>query len=82
VIDVADERIWLHFPATGGYFHCPTDAAEAWRARGWEPSAPPVEVNQATAHWPAPAAPESAAPAVKKKSTTPPPGENEEKIDG
>lgn len=79
---MSDDRIWLRFPETGGTFHCPTDAAPAWQARGWEPCDPPVEVNQATAHWPAPAAPEAAPAAKKSKTATPPPGENEEKIDG
>lgn len=36
-----DERIWLHNPETGGHFHCPADAAAAWKARGWRESASP-----------------------------------------
>lgn len=46
---MADERVWLHHPETGGYFHCPAEAVEAWREMGWEPSDPPEEINPAIA---------------------------------
>lgn len=31
-----DERIWLHHPDTGGWFHCPADAVATFTALGWE----------------------------------------------
>lgn len=43
-------RQWLHHPATGGYFHCPTAAVKAWQDLGWEPVADgPQETNPAVA---------------------------------
>lgn len=81
---VTDTHVWLHHEPSDGYWQCPVDAVDVWTARGWQRCEAPPEVNLATAHWPAPAAPEPAAPAAKKSrtATTPPPGENEEKIDG
>jgi hypothetical protein len=44
------ERQWLRHEETGGYFHCPVDAVDEMRAKGWEPSdPPPPEVNPAIA---------------------------------
>ena len=31
-----DARTWLHNPETGGTFHCPDAAVEAWKLRGWQ----------------------------------------------
>jgi hypothetical protein len=49
VIGVADERIWLRHPETGGYFHCPAEAVEHWTELGYEPSDAPPEVNPVVA---------------------------------
>lgn len=44
-----DKRVWLTHPETGGNFHCPAEAVEAWQAMGWVPGEAPVEVNPAVA---------------------------------
>jgi hypothetical protein len=45
---MTDERTWLHHPETGGHFHCPVEAVEAWLALGWQVAdAPPPEPNPA-----------------------------------
>lgn len=44
-----DERVWLRHPDTGGAFHCPVAALNAWMALGWERGEAPVEVNPAIA---------------------------------
>jgi hypothetical protein len=51
VIAVFDDtpRQWLRHPETGGYFHCPAEAVDAWKGRGWEESDPPAEPNAAIA---------------------------------
>lgn len=44
------ERVWLNHPATGGYFHCPTEAAEHFKKLGWtEATEPPAEPNPVVA---------------------------------
>jgi hypothetical protein len=42
-------RQWLRHPETGGYFNCPTEAIDVWKAKGWEESDPPEELNPAIA---------------------------------
>lgn len=78
------ERVWLRNPETGGAFHCPADAADSWRARGWVDGEEPQQVNPAVAEWaPHPPAPEPAGvpegepaaepeaePATQPKTTT------------
>lgn len=46
---MSDERVWLRHGETGGYFHCPAEAVDAWRELGWEPSDAPEEPNPVTA---------------------------------
>lgn len=29
------DRVWLHHPASGGVFHCPAEAVDGWKERGW-----------------------------------------------
>lgn len=42
-----DGFVWLHNPETGGHFHCPPDAVEAWTDRGWElAEQPPPEPDK------------------------------------
>lgn len=80
---MTDTHAWLYHPPTEGYWQCPVDAVDIWKARGWEPCDAPPEVDTTTAHRPASAAPVPAAPAAKKdKPVTPAKAENEEKIDG
>lgn len=61
---VADKQ-WLRHPETGGYFHCPGDAVDGWKSRGWEEAEPPQETNPAVVEWqphpPAEATPEAPA---------------------
>ncbi len=48
MVDV--ERVWTQHKEHGGYFHCPVDALDEMRAKGWEPSdPPPPPVNPAVA---------------------------------
>lgn len=43
-----DERIWLKHKETGGYFHCPVGAIEAFEAKGWGlTDERPAELNAA-----------------------------------
>lgn len=45
-----DERVWLHHPGTGGYFHCPVDAVKDHLGMGWQKAdSPPEETNPAVA---------------------------------
>lgn len=44
-----DQRQWLYHPVTKGYFHCPAKAVDDWKAKGWQESEPPEEVNPAVA---------------------------------
>jgi hypothetical protein len=45
-----DERIWLKHKETGGFFHCPVGAVEAFATGGWEPTDErPPEPNAAIA---------------------------------
>ncbi len=46
---MSDDRVWLINLATGGTFHCPTDAVDGWLELGWVPGEPPVETNPALA---------------------------------
>lgn len=49
---MADERVWLTHPATGGSFHCPVEAVDEWRKLGWVRGEKPAEVNPVTAEMP------------------------------
>ena len=47
---VADDRVWLRLPGTGGYFHCPAEAVPVWTTElGWQRCDPPEEPNPAIA---------------------------------
>lgn len=48
---MTDERVWLYHPEAKGFFHCPAEAAEAWRRDlGWQVAEnPPEEIDPATA---------------------------------
>lgn len=67
-MSAVDEFTWLRHPATGGVFHCPLDAADAWKARGWEPCEPPEEPDAATAEQPK-AAPPASTKAARRGNT-------------
>ena len=43
-------RIWLRHPDTGGYFHCPADAVNHWKALGYVESDAPKPRNPVTAN--------------------------------
>lgn len=72
-------RRWLTHPQTGGHFHCPDDAVDAWRDMGWQPAeAPPGPPSPAVAenlawraaqtrHEPRPDKPRRPAAATDKK---------------
>lgn len=52
MIAVADERVWLRNPETGGHFHCPADAVAEWTTpdMGWvRAEEPPEEHNPVVA---------------------------------
>lgn len=42
-------HVWVRHSGHGGYWQCPVDVLEAMRARGWERSDAPQEVDLATA---------------------------------
>lgn len=70
---MADDRVWLRHPETGGYFHAPEAAVDDWLELGWEPSGPRPEINHATAEQPQRPIPEpivEPAPVEAKKATS------------
>lgn len=62
------DRTWLYLEETGGYFHCPDGAVDAWKARGWveadEPPAAPDNTKDEAMLAAARAAEQAAAPAA------------------
>jgi len=63
------DRVWLFHADTGGYFHCPADAAADWAENGWTPvDSGPEEVNPQTAEMPKPVAAEPAAASRKPRA--------------
>lgn len=47
-----DERVWLTHPETGGWFHAPAGAVDAWTELGWQVAEePPPEPNPVLAEY-------------------------------
>ncbi|MEO3922713.1 hypothetical protein ABGB07_02340 [Micromonosporaceae bacterium B7E4] len=43
------DHTWVRHAVHGGYWQCPTEVLDEYRAKGWEPSDPPEEPNPAVA---------------------------------
>lgn len=63
------KRIWITHPETGATGHCPEDAVEDWKTRGWVEGSAPAHINPVTEHRAAAAAP--AAPVDDVPEQTP-----------